>query len=386
MNTRCRSPWALPALLLASALAQADDRCSGDHRDNPRWFDRAQGYFSMRACTPAVWFDRFFGDQREDDIASVFVRVIPTAEYSDRDQWSTRVPVKARVNLPNLENRFSLVFDDSGASGLPGDEAANTGRFAGGTSAMLRYLARLTDDSRTDIDVGLRSQLKFFARARYATRAELTPLTQTRFTQSFYFQDGEGFGETSQAELEYLPYEDVLVRWTTRATIAEHVNGLELVDGVRVFHQIDTDRAVSWGVSATTNSLPSWRSTSYYASVRYRRRIFRPWFFVEAEPFVAWDRSDHFDTNPGIVLRAEVWLGDTSRASSGIDVGRRDGGVARTAPVPASQVEPLGAPLPVPEDDAETGDASDAGPPVPEPEVPTNPTSDVPAAGPATSQ
>lgn len=386
---RRRSPWPL-LLLLALPAAWGDDVCSGSYREDPRWYDKAQGYFSEQACTPAVWFDRFFGDAREDDIASTFIRVIPTAQFSEHDPAAWQLPLKARVKLPHLENRFSLVFDDTGSTGtggLPTDVTGNStgnpnGPVAAGNTttrssatAALRYLAKATRDSRIDIDVGLRSQLKFFTRARYSKRMEVSPLTGARFTQSFYFLDAEGFGETSLGEIEYLPTEDVMVRWVTQATVAEKFHGLEMVNGPRIFHQVNTDRAVSMGAAVTTDSFPDWHTTDVYASVRYRQRMFRPWFFVEAEPFLDWARQEDFRTNPGITLRAEIWIGDTRGADTGVDFGRRSGVPATPAAVPELQAEPV----------APVETIGDPRPPSP-PENVTSPTSDAPAAVPAASQ
>lgn len=241
------------------------DSCLGYQVDDPRWFDRAQGFFSQRACTPAVWFDRFFGDEREEDVASALVRVVPSLQYSDRDFTDMGIRLKARVNLPNLKDRYSLVVNDDAeqnAGLLPGEverpERANaTDR---DTSAALRYLARRAANSGLDFDIGLRSQLKFFARARYYRSWQLAPPLRTRYTQSFWFRDGSGFGETSLFEIERMLAEDMLLRWSTQATVSEEANGLELRDGLQLLRQIDRDRAISWNLAMTVKSDPDWQA------------------------------------------------------------------------------------------------------------------------------
>lgn len=313
---------ALTLLLLAPALAGADYGCGGHAADHDRWFDRAHGFFSERACVPAVWFDRFFGDEREDDVASAFVRIIPGAQYSDRDGAEYGARFKARVSLPGLQQwfaneRFDLVVDDTGDDGdlVPGEAArpGPTPDLREGTSAALRYLVRLADQSRLDLDVGLRSEFRFFTRLRYSTSWQHSPLLLTRFTQSFYFLDGDGFGETSLIEVERILRNDTLLRWSTQATVSESLNGLALREGVRFFHQINADRAISWGVATTIHSDPVFQDMSYSTSVRYRQRFLRPWLFYEVEPYLDWVRADRFNTNPGIALRLELWFGDSNR-------------------------------------------------------------------------
>lgn len=291
--------------------------CQGAGLPDARWFDRAQGYFSQQACTPAVWFDRFFGDEREDNVASTLVRVIPQVQYSDRDFTDVTARVRARFNLPHLKDRFNLVVNEEDAAQqglLPGEEArpARDNAAAGeGASAALRYLVRLAGQSGADFDIGLRARLKFLARARYYRTWNHSPTLQTRFTQSVYFLDGEGWGETSLHEVERMVAADMLVRLATQGTLSQSVDGFEWREGVQLYRQLDRDRAISWGVAMQVDSNPAWQATSYATSVRYRQRIFRPWFFYEVEPFVDWIREDRFNSNPGIAFRVEVWIGDT---------------------------------------------------------------------------
>lgn len=342
--------------LLAPALAGADYGCRGHSADHARWFDRAHGFFSERACAPAVWFDRFFGDEREDDVASAFVRILPAAQYSDREGFEYGARFKARVSLPGLKqwfanDRFDLVVDDTGDDDelLP-DEAIRPGPtpdLREETSAALRYLVRLADRSRLDVDVGLRSRLRFFTRLRYSTAWEHSPLLQTRFTQSFEYLDGDGFSETSLIEVERMLRADTLLRWSTQATVSEQANGLALREGVRLMHQLDADRAISWGVATGINSDPVWKANTYSTSVRYRQRILRPWLFYEVEPYLDWIRADRFNTNPGIALRVEIWFGDSGRPREpmAVDVDKAAAGAAEAAA--AAESAPLTTPTTV---------------------------------------
>lgn len=292
--------------------------CHGYAQDNPRWFDRAQGYFSQRACTPAQWFDRFFGRAREEDVASALVRVVPSVQYSERDFTDTGIRISARVNLPNLRDRFSVIVngdEDENAGLLPGETQRPQQANAPGqsSSAALRYMLKLANRSGAEFDVGLRSQLKLFARARYHRTWVHDPVLQTRFTQSLYFRDGDGFGETSVVEVERMLAEDLLLRWSSQFTVSEAANGLEFRDGIQLFHQIDRDRAIGWTLAGTLRSDPAWQATFYDTSIRYRQRAFRPWFFFEVEPFIDALRKEAFHPNPGIAFRVEIWLGDDGR-------------------------------------------------------------------------
>lgn len=288
--------------------------CQGSMEDL-RWFDRAQDYWSARACMPAVWFDRFFGGSRAEDVATALVRVIPSVQYSDREFTETGVRIKAKVNLPAFERKLSVIINDDDEADrglLPGEvERPQQANAADRSSSLaFRYLLR----THLDLDVGLRSELKLLARIRYRHDWHHRPGLDTRFTQSVYFRDGEGFGESSLVEVERMLADDMLLRWSTQATVSEAANGLELREGLQLYRQIDQDRAISWNLAASVKSDPAWKAETYTTSVRYRQRAFRSWFFYEVEPFVDWIRSDGFNTNPGIAFRIEFWLGDTGSA------------------------------------------------------------------------
>lgn len=324
----------------AGQLPPVAAHCRVQMVGDPRWFDRAQGYFSQQACTPATWFDRFFGGERTGDVASALVRVLPSLQYSDRDFTDAGVRFKARLNLPNLRDRLNLVINDDAdeqAGLLQGEtqrpQVANAA--ASETTAALRYLVKLAGRSGANVDVGLRGQAKFFSRARYYKAWALSDVLDSRFTQFVFFLDGDGFGESSRFEVERLLTEDTMFRWSSQLTASEALRGWELRDGVHLLHQIDRDRALTGGLSITLDSEPVWRTNAYGASVRYRQRAFRPWFFYEIEPFVDAVRSNGFRLNPGIALRVELWLGDDS------------GGRRRDAPQEsaANPVAPAEAPL-----------------------------------------
>lgn len=335
-ETATAGPAADGAVAGSVEVEPVADPCADEHRHDRRWFDRAQGYFSQRACTPAIWFDRFFGGERSEDSASALVRVIPSLQYSDRDFTDTGVRFRARLNLPNLRERFDVVVNDDAeeSDGLLQGEAQRPARANDPnreSSAALRYLVRFVEGSGADVDIGLRGQMRFFTRARYYKTWTRSPVLDWRLTQSLYFLDGDGFGETTRFEVERMQAEDVLLRWSTQATVSEKANGLELREGIQLLHQIDRNRAVNWNLAMTVKSDPVWQAQAYETSVRFRQRIFRPWFFYEVEPFIDATRQDGFRTNPGIAFRVEFWLGDTG-GRTGMDELRAPASVPATSP------------------------------------------------------
>ena len=48
---------------------------------------------------------------------------------------------------------------------------------------------------------------------------------------------------------------------------------------------------------------------SYRCYVRYRRQVWRPWLFVEVEPFVLWPRDQGYQGVNGVTVRLETLFG-----------------------------------------------------------------------------
>ncbi|MEM8769695.1 MAG: hypothetical protein AAGE43_19855, partial [Pseudomonadota bacterium] len=49
----------------------------------------------------------------------------------------------------------------------------------------------------------------------------------------------------------------------------------------------------------------------FQLQMRYRQRLFRPWFYVEVWPIVAWPEERDYDTTLAARIRLEVNFGGT---------------------------------------------------------------------------
>ncbi|MGB1222391.1 MAG: hypothetical protein ACPG43_12660, partial [Alcanivoracaceae bacterium] len=109
------APGLLQAPLWAAESDVPDvDPCvtrAGDVADERLW-DRSYDVVSSGLCFPSRWVDRFFEDPDEvsDDPAHTQLRVIQANRWQDDDTRGEDLTVRARVRLPNLQERWYLVF------------------------------------------------------------------------------------------------------------------------------------------------------------------------------------------------------------------------------------------------------------------------------------
>ncbi|MEC8897776.1 MAG: hypothetical protein VX991_05525, partial [Pseudomonadota bacterium] len=58
-------------------------------------------------------------------------------------------------------------------------------------------------------------------------------------------------------------------------------------------------------------SQPTWRTTSYFADVTWRYRMYSNWLFAELIPALEYQRDEGFDDQASIVFRIEMYFAGT---------------------------------------------------------------------------
>jgi hypothetical protein len=174
----------------------------------------------------------------------------------------------------------------------------------------LRYT--FVERSRTNLSLsgGLRLDAPTdpFVRARYRYLQPLGERSLARVTQNLFWQDDEGFGESTRIDLESRLAPDSLLRWSTSGLFSESSDGWEWRTEGDFFRRLSRRTALNFGVSAEGVTRPSAVVDSYRTHLRFRRNFLRDWLFYEIEPELRWPREEDYDLTPGIILRLEAQL------------------------------------------------------------------------------
>ena len=301
-----------------AAPATSTDPCA----QGPRalWVDRTHDWLSRGLCWPSRWVDGFFADplSTSNEPAASLVRITGERTWRDDGLDDRDLDVDARVWLPSAERRLSLLFrsneDDTVADGPQASEITGAGEDDSGFRGALRWVINRTEAMDLDLDTGVRSDLTTFTRLRYRSVHPLfNEWAWLRFTERVEWRDPKGWRSRSLFEVDRALSDTVSVRLASEIQYSEELNedgrGLGLFQGANLFLRQSDKAAWNLGAGAAGFTKPEARVDSYRCYVRYRRQVWRPWLFVEVEPFVLWPRDQGYQGVNGVTVRLETLFG-----------------------------------------------------------------------------
>ena len=318
---------ALAALLLplSAGAARAVDPCEtqpGDVAEFRLW-DRSYDVLSSGVCFPSRWVDRFFADPDSgaDDLADTQLRIVYANRWQDNDDTGDETLLRAQVQLPNLEERWYLIFrndeevaDDAYDLDRDPAEVGTEQPEESGARAALRWARRQGQRLSFDTDVGVRSELKTFVRSRYRYRRQVGQSDWWfRFSEKVLWEDPDGWSSVTGFEFDRPITTRMTFRLNNEVEWAEQLNeaglGLEWLQSASLYQTLGERSAIQYLVAWSGFTKPAVAQQVVRTAVRFRRSVWRPWFYFEVEPFAFWPRSDNFHGVTGIVGRVEVQLG-----------------------------------------------------------------------------
>ena len=185
-------------------------------------------------------FDRFYGDRRVEEEAKITrLKISPRVEFKDAQPAEFDVKFSIKLKLPRLKDRVQLIVDNLREDEEILDELqtkvdSNQDLLTeGDSSASVRVLLKETMNFRATFDTGLKFDPEPIPRVKLRLRAH-RPLKHwtPRFTQSFFWESDDGFGEKTQFDLELERSDRYLLRLTTSALWSETSDGVEVAEMV----------------------------------------------------------------------------------------------------------------------------------------------------------
>ncbi|MDA0321659.1 MAG: hypothetical protein O2923_02940 [Verrucomicrobia bacterium] len=305
------------ALLWSHAAAALDmEKINGKAR---QVMDTTHAHVSSRVQRTANKIDSFFGNERIDDEAQGGrVRVRSSLEYGERGDLNSKIKVRAKLALPNLEERFNLVFGTEDDDGIV-NPILNSDDIAGlvdevddaDYSSALRYIIAATEKWNTSLDGGFkfRTDVDPFGRARTRRTFELDGWSM-RATERITWIEDDGWKSESSIAAERNLTDSLFFRAGSQATWREHKDGAELEQGLGVTYQIDDHRAVTLQGGVRSVTRPANTVEEYGASLRYRKQFYKEWLYYEIEPRASFPDERDFRFTPTIAFIVEMIFGD----------------------------------------------------------------------------
>ena len=252
-------------------------------------------------CQTVNGFDGFFGNQRSEDERNRTGGLLGlNLRWSEHDALEPQLRFRARFHLPNLSRRLKLFVghqtedeylrdsrEESVANTMARNEDYDWVVGLGGATSSLK-------PSRFRFNVGVRLNfpLQVYGKGQYRWLFPLGRRRLGRFRQTVFWRNLDGFGTTTNLDLEQHFESPFLLRWEGSGTISEISQGVEWFTALTLYQELTADLAMryhTWVRGATDAPVTT---GEYGVEVLLRKRMFRPWFFGQVGSGISWIR-DH---------------------------------------------------------------------------------------------
>lgn len=236
------------------------------------------------------------------------------SEYSDPAQFKPEL--RFRLDVPTTQKKLRLVIESESDELIPLSERerdrqlTQPNRTETDTTGALRFLSQVGDAINLSTDVGGRLKLppEMFVRTTASKGWQLDDVWALNVQQRLYYYHTRGWGARSwfgtdrslgngwhfytSSELEWL-HQD---------------RKFELAQIFSTRKRLSHRSVITPRLAALGESQPSWRSSSYFADVTWRYRLYENWLYAELIPALEFPRDKNFKDQASVVFRIEMYF------------------------------------------------------------------------------
>ncbi len=315
-----------PAVEPGTELVE-EEACDEPGSDGEALIDRFQRGVYLTVCGTASWFDGLFGTRRFDqDSDETFGRLGLFEAWDRRDDFDTRLRLRARLALPAMRNRLKLIVGRGNENQIV--EGRGEDRDSPETQLPSNFRS-VEDDAwllglgyskqrglRRGFDFGagvrLRSGLDPYTKGTYRHNLLVGETIMVRLRETVFWRDSRGFGETTEIAYDQLLSPRYLFRWSNGATLAEDTKGFDWYSAFSLFQSQSERRGLAYTTFLAGETSADVRLQNYGFETRYRQRIARKWLFLELKASLTWPRYELYEEreiNPGVGIGFEMYFG-----------------------------------------------------------------------------
>lgn len=275
----------------------------------------------------ANWIDSQFADHGDQlNKAKAWGHVMIGWEPRDGEWANFPVKFRVRAKLPNLKNKAELILSDNeqeDLNTLPYEtvrpEALKSSQRSLGAAVKFMHKASADLDRSSRIGWG---DGQLYLRTSLLYRKKFFENKVTLNVQpalEYYISDGLGARFLFDTVYAINPNNELRFSYSLRDR--EDFDAPEWRNGIYSVSALSEQSAIIMGLTAAGVVTPDYRPEFYKASLRFRKKAFRSWIFIEAEPFVEFKRErtvenfndghvyGDFERDVGIALRFEAHYG-----------------------------------------------------------------------------
>ena len=315
---------ALGTAVFLTACAASTDPVPVPKHQEPL-LDRTQATVESVVTGTAQIVDNIFGSADVEEEASVTRgRFSIGGQWDQRDGLRERIRLKARIALPALENRTSLLLgrgdvddfvdgsSDDNIDTLPDrfndyeDEDFLLGVGYSRDAALRRGWS-------FGVGVQMKTPLEPFARATYRWNRAFNEDWLLRLEPRVFVQSQRGAGISIQNTLDHAFNDTWLLRSWSIVVAEREVEGISWTTKLVAYQKLTEKSATSYAMYASGETDYEVPLRDYGLEFRYRRQISRDWLFVELLTYVNWPRDfliEKRETNVGVGIEFEMQFGN----------------------------------------------------------------------------
>ena len=220
---------------------------------------------------------------------------------------------RLNVALSRISDRLRLAISGDNTSdpttqtipadpGNPGfDRTTPTARLV---NTELRYDLHRTPFADLFVGAGFRLVLppESFLRTRFQYTSHLSEKLLMRTAETLFLKNREGFGSTTEIDLERLLAPELLLRWSNSGTVAQEIRGLEWGSELSLSKKLSSKSAATVITGVYGNSSAQGLAQNYRIATRYRRNFLKSWLYYELEPEISWPRGADGSHDPHLAF------------------------------------------------------------------------------------
>jgi hypothetical protein len=315
---------ALPAAHAEEVAEQTATEAAGPPR--PQWIpecelptdDEILGLDWLRrnvfssVCRSARWFDSFFGEEYfKDTEMDGSLSFAQERRQGGERNFAPRLRIRGK--LPNISRRFDVFIDRDdenktivGQSDNPAMAQLNQPQQET-TQLGLGYELRRTLDSLLNFRAGLRLRsgaLDPFVQSRYSHDFARSETREWRVSQTLFWRQIEGFGETTALDFSLKLGGANLLRWENNATLSQSTDAFRWASAVSLYHSLSEHKALQLSYSANGETGQHDPVANFGPRLSYRQQLDRKWLFGEV-----YGGIDHLKGNDGTPRQREPYVG-----------------------------------------------------------------------------
>ncbi len=268
--------------------------------------------------------DNFFGSSDVEEEATVTRgRLSVGGQWDERNGLKERVRLKARVALPAIGDRTSLIFGRGDADELvdgSGDDNIDSlpTRFNDFEDEDWLLGIGYTRDTKLrrgwmfGAGVKLATPLEPFVRATYRWNRVFRDDWLWRVEPRLFLQSQRGAGASIQNTLDYALNDRWLMRSWSVAVVEDEVEGISWTSKLIAYQNLSPKSAFSYAVYGTGETDYEVPIRDYGIELRYRRQVSRDWLFVELLTYLNWPRDflmEERESSVGLGIEFEMQFG-----------------------------------------------------------------------------